>query len=605
MSQSTYQSFRNIDGRHPLRSAVPGGFIDYRVRTRHGAQVFYFNFALAREMGLLAKSHPDRLTAGLRKILIDTFALQIINEYDLEHGVTFPEADIRPYPRMATRYLQLQHPGRTGVTSGDGRSIWNGSFRHRGTVWDISSCGTGATALSPASAKEQRFFKTGDKKVSYGCGRAELQDGFCAALMSEIFHRQEIPTERTLAILSYPDGTSINVRAARNLLRPAHFFMHIKQGNLQGLRQVTDYFIDRQIANGDWPAIRERKKAYRYLLKRAAFDFARAAARFESDYIFCWLDWDGDNILMDGGIIDYGSLRQFGLYHHEYRYDDVERMSTTITEQKNKARYIVQTFAQGMEFLLGGKKHNIRTYHNHWALKLFDQLFTSFREERLLYRIGFTPEQIQSLLASRGAGRVVRQFMSAFSYFEKAKSARGPYQVSDGIMWNAVFCMRDILRELPLHYLHNREQRLTPGEMIGIIRSNYAGDTDVNLTHYRRTRLADFQEGYLQLVDKAARLQGRTHKQVLRQIARRSAIINRYDRITGDGIIHASNRLVNEGLNRNARALHQLTGDFINSQVLNPDRRPVTAKTGPGGRSHNNRTMVEILQTISDCREGI
>ena len=455
MADSRYRKFSHIDGSHPLRDAVPDGYIDYRVRSRHGAQLFYFNFDLARDMGLLAKTHPNRLTAGLKKAVIDTFALQIINEYDLQRGTSFPAADIRPLPCMATRYLQLQHPGRRGTTSGDGRSIWNGCFRHRGTVWDVSSCGTGATALSPAVAKEKRFFKTGDKKVSYGCGRADLLDGFSAALMSEIFHRQQIPTERTLAILSYPDGTSINVRAARNLLRPAHFFMAIKQNNLTALRRITDYYIERQTANGDWPAIGERKKAYRYLLERVAYDFASAAARFESDYIFCWLDWDGDNILMDGGIIDYGSLRQFGLYHHEYRYDDVERMSTTITEQKNKARYIVQTFAQGMEFLLHGHKKNIRCYRNHWSLRLFDQTFNSSRQERLLYRIGFKPELVNALMAGRGAGRLIKQFMQVFSYFEKAKSARGPYEVGDGIMWNAVYCMRDVLRELPLHYLNN------------------------------------------------------------------------------------------------------------------------------------------------------
>jgi transcriptional regulator with XRE-family HTH domain len=46
------------------------------------------------------------------------------------------------------------------------------------------------------------------------------------------------------------------------------------------------------------------------------------------------------------GIIDYGSVRQFGIRHDKYRYDDVERFSTNLNEQKNKARLIVQVFAQ-------------------------------------------------------------------------------------------------------------------------------------------------------------------------------------------------------------------------------------------------------------------
>ena len=84
----------------------------------------------------------------------------------------------------------------------------------------------------------------------------------------------------------------------------------------------------------------------RHLAERVAIDFARAAATFEHEYIFCWLDWDGDNCLTNGGILDYGSVRQFGLFHREYRFDDGPRWSTSIVEQRNKARYIVQTFAQ-------------------------------------------------------------------------------------------------------------------------------------------------------------------------------------------------------------------------------------------------------------------
>ncbi len=84
----------------------------------------------------------------------------------------------------------------------------------------------------------------------------------------------------------------------------------------------------------------------------------------EDEYIFCWLDWDGDNMLMDGGIIDYGSIRQFGLCHHRYRYDDVERFSTNLKEQKKKARYLVQTFVQLVDFVRTGQKKDVRSFAN-------------------------------------------------------------------------------------------------------------------------------------------------------------------------------------------------------------------------------------------------
>ena len=355
-----YRQFKKIDGRHPWREVSPDAYVDYAARTRHGGKVFYFNFELAKEMGLIGRRHPHRLNAGLAKAILDAFSLVIINEYDLEHRLHFPERDVRPHPYMATRYLQCQHPSKKGLTSGDGRSIWNGCFKSRGGVWDISSCGTGATRLSPATAIFKKYYRTGDESHSYACGQADLVDGVCAALMSDIFHKNGIATERTLAIIAYEDGTAINVRAHRNLLRPAHLFRLLKQNRLTELKAAVDYYIARQIANGEWPRTAKAQNPYRLFLKHVTEDFARAAAVFESEYVFCWLDWDGDNVLMNGAVLDYGSVRQFGLYHHEYRYDDVERMSTTITEQKNKAKYIVQTFAQIVDSVITRRKKPIR-----------------------------------------------------------------------------------------------------------------------------------------------------------------------------------------------------------------------------------------------------
>ena len=189
----SYPKFSQIDGTHPLRDAVPEGFVDYGTRTRRGGKVFYFNFDLAKEMGLIRKNHPQELNRDLSKTLLDTFSFQIINEYDIENNVEIPKEEQRSQKVMATRYLQLQHPSNKGYTSGDGRSIWNGYVKSKGKYWDISSCGTGGTSLSPATAQEGKFFKTGDKEVSYGCGLADLSDGIGEAIMSEIFIKTVFP----------------------------------------------------------------------------------------------------------------------------------------------------------------------------------------------------------------------------------------------------------------------------------------------------------------------------------------------------------------------------------------------------------------------------
>ncbi|HPI28671.1 MAG TPA: hypothetical protein PLS75_09350, partial [Candidatus Marinimicrobia bacterium] len=119
--------------------------------------------------------------------------------------------------------------------------------------------------------------------------------------------RNSIQTEETLCIIEFEKGISINIRAHQNLLRPSHFFNHLKQGNQLSLKKVMDYYIEIEKNKPEWKKCPEGSKKYEFFLKRVTETFAKMAARFESEYIFCWLDWDGDNILMDGGIIDYGA----------------------------------------------------------------------------------------------------------------------------------------------------------------------------------------------------------------------------------------------------------------------------------------------------------
>jgi uncharacterized protein YdiU (UPF0061 family) len=598
-----YDRFRKLDGNHPFKKAVPEGYVDYPVRPRSDGEVFYFNFDLARDMGLIRRGHPDELTRGLSQAILRSFSLQIINEYDRLHN---PEsmAAARSTMYMATRYLQLQHPSRKGLTSGDGRSIWNGCLSGNNGTWDVSSCGTGVTRLSPATGRENRFFRTGDKNASYGSGLADLWDGVCAAIMSEILHGSGIKTERTLAIIEYGDGTAVNVRAYPNLLRPAHFFHHLKQGNHRALKQVADYYIARQAANGEWSGPITGPQAYRHLAERVAVDFGRMAARFESDYIFCWIDWDGDNILMDGGIIDYGSLRQFGLFHHEYRYDDVDRMSTTITEQRAKARYVVQTFAQIADFLGNGKKRNIREFRADAAVTLFDRSFIAHRDERLLYKMGYPPALHQRMLEDQGLQTDLHEFSRLFSHFERVKSKRGPYDIADGITWDAVFCMRDILRELPARYRAG-EHRIEAQEFVRIMRSNYASRQDVQLYPARIRRIRRFQKLYLRLLVRAATISGRSAAGLIAEMECRSALINRYERITGDAVLIASRRLIKSHNTMNKNDIYKIISSFVSDQVLSPEARGRGHGSASAGDHCSRLLYKSMINIVAEYREGL
>jgi len=602
---SRYAGFSKIDGSHPYKNFVPNGYIDYRVHTRHDGQVFYFNFQLAIEMGLIPPDHPRLLNKPLINTLLHTFSIEIINEYDSQHNIHYPKNEIRPHRYMATRYLQLQHPNKQGATSGDGRSIWNGSFKGTNAIWDVSSCGTGATALSPAVAIEGRFFKTGDPDVSYGGGHAELVMGLSAAIHSEIFHDNGIETERTLAIIQYADGSAINVRAGKNLLRPAHLFRYLKQNDYAGLKACTDYYIKRQIENALWPKDLSPEENYRHLLREVCDTFAQLAAKFESEYIFCWLDWDGDNILMDGGIIDYGSIRQFGLFHRDYRYDDYDRMSTNILEQKRQAKYIVQSFAQAVDFLLSGKKKNIKRFRSDATVKDFDPIFKACKEKQLLYRMGFDTIQIDLIYKETDVQKALREFRKAFRYFERIQSSQGTYKITDGVTSDAVFCLRDLLRELPMRYLQD-DGFVDDPDFIDILKSDYAEENDLRLYPSRRQKIRRYQQCYKQLIRLAAEYSGCTEKDILTKLAQRSARINRCERVTGDAIIHVTDKMLKVNRDFGADEMYRVFRNFIEAEILLPEHfedqatRPLRIKN-----PESKKALQSMIKIVKRSRWGI
>ncbi|MBT3982202.1 MAG: hypothetical protein HOE90_12660 [Bacteriovoracaceae bacterium] len=599
-SQWNYSAFNKIDGSHPYRDQVEGGHIGYDARLKPGGSILYFNFDLAREMGLIPKGHPEKMSKKLERVLLETFGIQIINEYDIESGVEIDKSQIKSKKYMATRYLQLQHPKKDGSTSGDGRSIWNGHFSNGRTTWDISSCGTGATKLSPATAIQGRYFETGDPTISYGCGLADLSDGLSGAILSEIFHNNGIKTERTLALIEYKGGLSINIRAGLNLLRPSHFFMFLKQSNYQSLKSSVDLFIERQASNGDFDKSCCRKNKYDYFLRQMIDSFAEICAKFESEYIFCWLDWDGDNILADGGIIDYGSVRQFGLFHHEYRYDDVERWSTTLTEQKQKTKHICQTFVQLVDYLKTGKKKPWKTFSDNEELKKFDTLYFQYKKQFLLEKIGFKKTHITYLL--RYHDKKVERFYKVFRLFEKSKSDEGKIKISDGVTHNAIFCMRDILRSLP-HMIATND--LFPETFMDTMRSQYATDADAHLSAHRVQKIEQFTRYYISLLDLISNHFKISESQLLKELGMRASIINRYDRVTGDAIILVSDHLLKKRKKVKVDDFYKLVRKFINYQTLIPTMGRRSEEAASFKRKDLQGIFGAITKIVRNLREGI
>jgi len=595
-----YEKFKEIDGRHPWRNVSPDGYVDYQARYRPHGRVIYFNFALAKEMGLIPIDHPTTITKDLEHAILDTFSLQIINEYDLERGKKYPPETIKPHPYMATRYLQIQHRSRQGKTSGDGRSIWNGYIKSDNLVFDISSRGTGATILSPGAQEANKPLPTGDDTYGYSSGLAHLDEMLGSAVMSEIFYRQGIPTERCLTVIVFPDTTSIGVRSAPNLIRPAHMFRYLKQGRHQELKASVDYFIDREVANGFWEIPSNRGERYTKALDYFARSYAKLAAILEEEYIFNWLSWDGDNMLASGAILDYGSIRQFASKHDKYRYNDVDRYSASLAEQRGWARSLVQVFAQALAFVESGVKENLNNFKNAACLRVFDQAFEDERDQRLLWRIGFTPEQISYLMSN--ARKEIRDFDRSLRYFEDRKVKKGIEKLPDGFTHSPVFLIRNLLRLLPAYYVAQTITRADdtsaymPDDIFcRIMAASYVGKRDLKPTPSTVSHVQHFQECYLRLV---AALGG-PFDLILKTLQERSAVINHRHRITGDAVTWIIEEVIAMKSKIRVDGLQEALDAFIDSQVLIPGKwQPV-----PPEQLKSTTLKSQLLQKIHENLE--
>ena len=601
-----YEKFKELDGTHPWRGVSSDGYIDYQARYRPHGRVLYFNFPLAREMGLISADHPLTIDKDLEQVILETFSLQIINEYDLKLGKKYPPETVKPLPYMATRYLQTQHRNKQGKTSGDGRSIWNGYLRTSNLIFDISSRGTGATILSPGAQKSDGAVQTGDESYGYSSGLAELDEMLGGAVMSEIFYRQGIPTERCLAVIGFSDGSAIGVRSAPNLVRPAHIFRYLKQGRHAELKASVDYFIEREVENSVWQIPADENAKYEQALDYLARSYGKMAALLEEEYIFNWLAWDGDNMLASGAILDYGSIRQFAAKHDKYRFKDVDRYSASLTEQRNWARLIVQTFAQAMDFIRAGEKQNLPVFKDAGCLKVFDSAFENESNYRILWRVGFTPEQIDQLM--RTAPKEIKEFHRSLTYFEDLKVSKGIEKLPDGFTHKPVFLIRNLLRQLPAYYAAqtlNRvddESAYMPDDIfLRIMAASYVGKRDLRLTPSRIGWVKNFQQCYLRLI---AAL-GEPFDELLKTLQERSAIINHRHRLTGDALVVIIEEVIALKGKIKVDGLQEALDAFIDSQVLVPGRWQPVAPEQLKPNTLKSRLLVTIQENLEEYKESI
>ena len=115
------------------------------------------------------------------KSILDTFSLQIINEYDLQQGKKYPPETIKPHPYMATRISKRStaiNKARRPATAGASGTV----ISKVKSIFDISSRGTGATILSPGAqnAKASWLPVIGE---GYSSGLADLDEMLGSAVI--------------------------------------------------------------------------------------------------------------------------------------------------------------------------------------------------------------------------------------------------------------------------------------------------------------------------------------------------------------------------------------------------------------------------------------
>ncbi len=370
-----FETFLQIDGKHHLKQ-FSDLYVPYKARIKENGNVIFFNFVLAKEIGLIPEN-CNELSEELKQIILSTFALQVINEYDLENKIAIPEDKIKKGEYFATRYLQMQHRDQLGRTSGDGRSLWFGEYNG----YDFVGRGTGGTKLSVGTQLYNEHLKTGDLEHYYSSGLAYLGESVHTLFTSEILNGLNISTERTLAIILFNNDETILVKAGKNLLRPAHFFAPLRQKNKKLLSQLFSYFMAKTGA-----------KNLDECFFKIKSDLIYYASLYEAYYMFVWMDFDGDNMLLDGGALDLSTFFRMGALYNDYRIDDIVRWSTNIVEQKDKAALILQNFEQALDFLKNDKQKPLSHYKNSSHQKDFYLKYEEKLRERYFEIMGFSTD---------------------------------------------------------------------------------------------------------------------------------------------------------------------------------------------------------------------
>jgi hypothetical protein len=250
------------------------------------------------------------------------------------------------------------------------------------------------------------------------------------------------------------------------------------------------------------------------------------------------------------------------------------------------------------EYLLRRRCPTLRSCARDPVLELFDAEFEAEKERRLLWHLG-VDDAVARWLQRRARGALAR-LARAHAFFERERSQRGRVRVPDGLTWNAVFSTRDLLRRLPRRY-QSDPRPLPARELIELAASSYATRRDRALTPARERWAGELQRAYLELIERSAALQRISLRDALAEVARRSAAINRRDRITGDSVDYAAAALTRARRELGCDGIYRLVREFASRQALDP----AAPRSGAAPPADARRVFDRMLRMVDALRHGL
>ena len=226
----------------------------------------------------------------------------------------------------------------------------------------------------------------------------------------------------------------------------------------------------------------------------------------------------------------------------------------------------------------------------------FDENFETQKNLNILNRMGLSPRKAKQVLKRNE--QLIIDFRKTFSYFEQAKSVTGKVEIADGITWDAIFSMRNLLRELPLVFGFS-EDHISAEDFIDMMKSDFALEQDLEVTGYRKQKIQLFQEQYLELMHITSKLFQESLSKTFEQASLRSLVINKSERITGDAVTHIVALLMKHRKKLKPESLFQLIQSIRVSQNLNPDLKLKYPQIYP------KALFKEVMELIKENREGI